>query len=187
MVKIYCKNTGTSKEFVEGAYLKDIASEFEFDKPYDILAALVNNVAQGLRFKVYHSLDVQFLDYRTYTGRNFYCRSLCFLLYKAVKDLFPDSKLTIRRPISKGYYCSVDKGDGTTIEAADVDAVRARMREIVDQDVPFRRHEARVEDAIKTFTAIGATDKVKLLETCGDVYITYYTLGGTADLSLIHI
>ena len=127
MVKIYCKNTGTSKEFVEGAYLKDIASEFEFDKPYDILAALVNNVAQGLRFKVYHSLDVQFLDYRTYTGRNFYCRSLCFLLYKAVKDLFPDSKLTIRRPISKGYYCSVDKGDGITIEAADVDAVRARM------------------------------------------------------------
>ncbi|MBR5176696.1 MAG: nucleoside kinase [Bacteroidales bacterium] len=181
MVKIYCKNTGTSKEFVEGAYLKDIASEFEFDKPYDILAALVNNVAQGLRFKVYHNLDVQFLDYRTYTGRNFYCRSLCFLLYKAVKDLFPDSKLTIRRPISKGYYCSVDKGDGTVIDAADVDAVRARMREIVDQDVPFRRHEARVEDAIKTFTAIGAMDKVKLLETCGDVYITYYTLGGTAD------
>lgn len=181
MVKIYCKNTGTSKEFVEGAYLKDIASEFEFDKPYDILAALVNNVAQGLRFKVYHSLDVQFLDYRTYTGRNFYCRSLCFLLYKAVKDLFPGSKLTIRRPISKGYYCSVDKGDGTTIEVADVDAVRARMREIVDQDVPFRRHEARVEDAIKTFTAIGAIDKVKLLETCGDVYVTYYTLGGTAD------
>ena len=57
MVKIYCKNTGTSKEFVEGAYLKDIASEFEFDKPYDILAALVNNVAQGLRFKVYPEDD----------------------------------------------------------------------------------------------------------------------------------
>ena len=181
MVRIFCKNTGTSKEFVEGAYLKDIAEEFEFDKPYDILAALVNNVAQGLRFKVYHSLDVQFLDYRTYTGRNFYCRSLCFLLYKAVRDLFPESRLTIRRPISKGYYCSVDKGDGTLLGEADVDAVRARMRRIVDQDVPFRRHEARVEDAIKAFTAIGASDKVKLLETCGDVYVTYYTLDGTAD------
>jgi uridine kinase len=181
MVRIYCKNTGTSKEFEEGTYLRDIAPEFEFEKPYPILAALVNNVAQGLRFKVYHSLDVEFLDYRTYTGRNFYCRSLCFLLYKGIRDLFPGSRLTIRRPISKGYFCNVKKGDGTPLSEADVDAVRARMHEIVDQDIPFRRHEARVEEAIKTFSALGASDKVKLLKTCGDVYITYYTLGGTAD------
>ncbi len=181
MVRIYCKNTGTSKEFAEGTYLRDIAPEFEFEKPYPILAALVNNVAQGLRFKVYHSLDVEFLDYRTYTGRNFYCRSLCFLLYKGIRDLFPGSRLTIRRPISKGYFCNVKKGDGSPLSEADVDAVRARMLEIVDQDIPFRRHEARVEDAIKTFSALGASDKVKLLKTCGDVYITYYTLGGTAD------
>ena len=181
MVKIYCKNTGTSKEFEEGTYLGDMVQAFEFDKPYDILAAKVNNVAQGLRFKVYHSLDVEFLDYRTYTGRNFYCRSLCFLLFKAVKDLFPESKLTIRRPISKGYYCAVDKGDSSPLTEADVDAVRERMAKIVEDDIPFRRHEARVEDAIKTFTALGAMDKVKLLETCGDVYVTYYTLDGTAD------
>ena len=181
MIEIFCKNTGTVKEFPEGTYLRDIAAGFEFDKPYDILAAKVNNVAQGLRFRVYHNLDVEFLDYRTYTGRNFYCRSLCFLLFKAVKDLFPESKLTIRRPISKGYYCAVDKGDSSPLTEADVDAVRERMAKIVEDDIPFRRHEARVEDAIKTFTALGAMDKVKLLETCGDVYITYYTLDGTAD------
>ncbi len=181
MIEIFCKNTGTVKEFPEGTYLRDIATGFEFDKPYDILAAKVNNVAQGLRFRVYHNLDVEFLDYRTYTGRNFYCRSLCFLLFKAVKDLFPESKLTIRRPISKGYYCAVDKGDSSPLTEADVDAVRERMAKIVEDDIPFRRHEARVEDAIKTFTALGAMDKVKLLETCGDVYITYYTLDGTAD------
>ncbi|MBQ6253802.1 MAG: nucleoside kinase [Bacteroidales bacterium] len=181
MVRIFCLNTGDSKEFTEGVTLGEIAAEFDFPKPYDILAAKVNNVAQGLKFKVYHSLDVEFLDYRDYTGRNFYCRSLCFLLYKGVKDLFPDSRLTIRRPISKGYYCVVDKGGGTPFTEADADSVRARMLEIVDQDMPFRRHEARVEDAVKTFSAIGAADKVKLLKTCGDVYVTYYTLGGVAD------
>ena len=181
MVRIFCLNSGSSKEFPEGLTLGEVAAGFDFDKPYDILAAKVNNVAQGLKFKVYHSLDVEFLDYRTYTGRNFYSRSLCFLLFKGVKDLFPDSRLTIRRPISKGYYCVVEKGDGSPLTEADVDAVRARMMEIVDQDTPFRRHEARVEDAIKTFSALGAVDKVKLLKTCGDVYVTYYTLGGTAD------
>ncbi|MBR4755341.1 MAG: nucleoside kinase, partial [Bacteroidales bacterium] len=181
MIRIYCKNTGTYKEFTEGTQLGEIAGEFEFDQPYDILAAKVNNVAQGLKFRAFHNLDVEFLDYRTYTGRNFYCRSLCFLLYKGVKDLFPECRLTIRRPISKGYYCLVDKGDGTPLTEADVDAVRARMQEAVDTDMPFWRHEVQVEEAIKKFGALGNTDKVKLLETCGDVYITYYTLGGVSD------
>ena len=181
MVRIRCKNTGTSKEFEEGPPLGEIAPAFEFDKPYDILAAKVNNVAQGLKFKVYHNLDVEFLDYRTYTGRGFYSRSLCFLLYKGVKDLFPQSSLTIRRPICKGYYCTVDKGDGTPLSEADVDAVRARMCEVVAQDLPFWRHEASVDEAVSLFTSLGNLDKVKLLETCGEVYITYYTLGGTAD------
>lgn len=181
MIKIFCKNTGTSKEFQEGISLGEIAKEFEFEKPYDILAAKVNNVAQGLKFKAYHSLDVEFLDYRTYIGRNLYCRSLCFLLYKGVRDLFPKSSLVIKRPISKGYYCVVDKGDGTVLSEADVDAIRARMLEIVDQDLVFRRHEVQVEEAIRKFGDLGNTDKVKLLETCGEVYISYYTLGGTAD------
>ena len=38
MVRIYCKNTGTYKEFLEGTPLLDIAPQFEFDKPYEILA-----------------------------------------------------------------------------------------------------------------------------------------------------
>ena len=181
MVKIFCKNTGTSKEFEEGTSLGVISREFDFDKPYDILAAKVNNVAHGLKFNAYHSLDVEFLDYRTYIGRNFYCRSLCFLLYKGVKDLFPGSALTIRRPISKGYFCAVDKGDGSGLTEADVDAIRARMMALVDQDLVFRRHEVRVDEAIKKFTESGDLDKVKLLETCGEVYVYYYTLGGTPD------
>lgn len=181
MIKIFCKNTGTFGEFNEGTALLEIAEAFEFDKPYPILAAKVNNVTEGLRFRVYHNLDVEFLDYRTYAGRNFYCRSLCFLLYEAVHNLFPESRLRIRRPISKGYYCSVDKGDGTPISEADADAIRARMRATVDADVPFRRHEAQVGAAIEEFRRRGNLDKVKLLETCGEVYITYYTLGNTYD------
>lgn len=181
MVRIYCKNTGTYKEFLEGTPLLDIAPAFEFDKPYDILAAKVNNVAEGLRFRVFHNRDVEFLDYRTYIGRNFYSRSLCFLLYKATRDLFPESRMTIRRPISKGYYCSVFKNDGTGLTEADVDAIGARMREIVEADIPFRRKEIQIEEAIRIFKESGDHDKVKLLETCGEVYITCYSLEDVTD------
>lgn len=181
MVRIYCKNTGTYKEFLEGTPLLDIAPQFEFDKPYEILAAKVNNVAEGLRFRVFHNRDVEFLDYRTYIGRNFYSRSLCFLLYKATRDLFPESRMTIRRPISKGYFCSVYKNDGSFLTEEDVEAIGARMRELVDENIPFKRKELQIEEAIKIFKESGDLDKVKLLETCGEVYITCYSLGDVTD------
>lgn len=181
MVRIYCKNTGTYKEFLEGTPLLDIAPQFEFDKPYEILAAKVNNVAEGLRFRVFHNRDVEFLDYRTYIGRNFYSRSLCFLLYKATRDLFPESRMTIRRPISKGYFCSVYKNDGSFLTEEDVEAIGSRMRELVNENIPFKRKELQIEEAIKIFKESGDLDKVKLLETCGEVYITCYSLGDVTD------
>ena len=181
MVRIYCKNTGTYKEFLEGTPLLDIAPQFEFDKPYEILAAKVNNVAEGLRFRVFHNRDVEFLDYRTYIGRNFYSRSLCFLLYKATRDLFPESRMTIRRPISKGYFCSVYKNDGSFLTEEDVEVIGARMRELVDENIPFKRKELQIEEAIRIFKESGDLDKVKLLETCGEVYITCYSLGDVTD------
>lgn len=181
MVRIYCKNTGTYKEFLEGTPLLDIAPAFEFDKPYDILAAKVNNVAEGLRFRVFHNRDVEFLDYRTYIGRNFYSRSLCFLLYKATRDLFPESRMTIRRPISKGYFCSVYKNDGSFLTEEDVEAIGSRMRELVNENIPFKRKELQIGEAIRIFKESGDLDKVKLLETCGEVYITCYSLGDVTD------
>lgn len=181
MVKIFCKNTGTYKEFQEGTMLLDMINEFDFEKPYEIIAARVNNVAQGLKFRAYHSRDIEFLDYRTYSGRNVYSRSLCFLLYKAALDIFPDCKVVMRRPISKGFFCSIDKCDGNPLSARDIDLIKARMREIVDEDIQFHRHEVQIAEAIDVFRKLGHFDKVKLLETCGEVYISYYTLGGTAD------
>lgn len=181
MLRIFCKNTGTYKEFQEGTTLLEMVDEFNFEKPYDIISAKVNNVSEGLKFRVFNNRDVEFLDYRSYSGRNVYCRSLCFLLYKAARDIFPECKLVIRRPISKGYYCMIEKRDGSPVEASDVEALRSRMKEIVEKDIQFRRHDVQIEEATGLFRNLGMHDKVKLLETCGEVYINYYTLDNTAD------
>lgn len=181
MIEVFCKNTGTKKSFKEGTTLLKMVREFEFDKPYDILAAKVNYVVEGLKYAVYNNKEVEFLDYRSYGGRNVYCRSLCFLTCKAAKDVFPNCKVVLRRPISKGYYCLVDKGDGTELTAADVKRISSRMKKLVSRNIAFYRHEVRVPEAIELFRRLGYEDKVKLLETSGDIYIGYYTLDGTAD------
>ncbi|MBR5104047.1 MAG: nucleoside kinase [Bacteroidales bacterium] len=183
MVNIFCVNTQTSRTFPEGTTLMDMLPAFapEFETPYPIIAAKVNNVCQGLKYRAFNSRQVEFIDYTSYAGRSVYCSSLCFLLCKAAKDLYPECKIVLRRPISKGYFCSIDKHDGTALTQQDVDAINARMSEIAEQDMPFKRHEVRTQEAIKLFDKMGYQDKVRLLQTAGDVYVNYYTLGDTPD------
>ncbi len=181
MVKIFCKNNNESKTFPEGLTLMEMLASFDFEQPYPILAAKVNNVCQGLKYRAFNSREVEFLDYTSYAGRSVYCNSLCFLLCKAVKDIFPQAKVVLRRPISKGYFCTIDKRDGTEVSVSELQMIKERMNELVSLDLPFRRHEVRAEEAIALFEELGYHDKVKLLRTAADVYVNYYTLDGTAD------
>ena len=183
MVKIFCINTQTTKTFQEGTALLDMLPEFmpSLGLKYPVIAAKVNNVCQGLKYRAFNSRQVEFLDYTSYAGRSVYCSSLCFLLCKAAKDVFPESSIILRRPISKGYFCAFEKADGSQLVQEGVDRIVARMQEIVAMDIPFRRHEVRTEEAIEMFAQMGYHDKVKLLRTAGDVYVNYYTLEDTPD------
>ena len=181
MVNIFCVNTKTSMTFPEGTTLMEMLPSFEFDRPYPILCAKVNNVSQGLKYRAFNSRKVEFLDYTSYIGRSVYCNSLCFLLCKAARDIFPECRVVLRRPISKGYFCTIDKNDGTEINETDLKLITDRMTALVEKDIPFRRHEVRMEEAVEVFSKLGHEDKIKLLNTTGDVYVNYYTLDGTPD------
>ena len=78
MLQLYCKNTQTTKEFQVGTTLLETLPEFQFDRPFPIVSAKVNNVSQGLKFRVHNSCDVEFLDVREHSAMLVYCRSLCF-------------------------------------------------------------------------------------------------------------
>ena len=181
MIKIFCVNTQTTEEFIEGTALIDMLPKFNIEGDSPILSAKVNNVSQGLKYCAYKNRTVEFLDYHSYLGRSVYSNSLCFLLYKSLKDLFPKCKLTIHRPISKGYYCTVNKGDGTVLTQEELNQVRVHMTELVEADQPFHRHEVRMEEAIGLFEKLGYDDKIKLIKTVNDLYVKYYTLGDTTD------
>lgn len=186
MVKVFCHNSGESLDVQEGTTLLEIIDRFNFERPYPILAAKVNNVVEGLKFRIFNSREVQFLDYTSYAGRSVYARSLCFVLSKACSDLFPGSRLVIRRPISKGYFCRLEKigggNDSPSVTVSDVEAIKKHMTEVIARGAEFHRHEVQSQDAIDLFSSLGYDDKVKLLQTCGKVYTSYYTLEDTPDI-----
>ena len=183
MLQIRCKNNNITKSFPEGTSLLDVYQEFADDLQMQnpVVAALVNNTTQGLKFRLYQNRDVEFLDAREGPGHRVYVRSLCFVLYKATQDLFTGSKLFIEHTISRGYYCNFKKRGNDALTEDDIQHIRERMQEIINLDMPFRRNEATTEEAVRIFAERGFSDKVKLLETSGQIYSDYYMLGDTAD------
>ena len=141
MLQVYCKNSRTYRKYPEGTSLAQMLPDFEFDRPYPIVSAKVNNVSQGLKFKVYQNKDIEFLDVREDSGRRVYFRSLCFLMHKAATDVFPDSQLYMEHPISGGYFCHLRKADGTDLTCEDLKLLEARMKELVAKDLPFHRYD----------------------------------------------
>ena len=183
MVQIRCKNNNLTKSFPEGSSLLDIYQEFaqEIDLPYPVVSAKVNNVSQGLKYRAFQNRDVEFLDAREGSGHRVYVRSLTFVLYKATQDVFPGSKLFIEHSLCRGYYSNFKKRNNEPLSDDDVSSIRQRMQEIINLDMPFHRIESTNEETIRVFTERGFTDKVKLLETSGQIYSDYYTLGDTVD------
>lgn len=178
-LKIYCKNNGTVQDVPAGSTLLEAYRQIGLELPYPVVSAKVNNCSEGLNFRLYNNKDVEYLDVRDSSGMRTYVRSLCFILYKAATELFPQSKLYVEHPVSKGYFCRLDLGRPLVLE--DVVAIKQRMQEIIDRDIPFRRTECHTSEAVRIFSERGMMDKVKLLETSGSLYTYYYMLEETAD------
>ncbi|MBQ4023557.1 MAG: nucleoside kinase [Prevotella sp.] len=183
MLQIRCKNNNITKSFPEGTSLLDVYQEFadELSMPYPVVSAKVNNTSQGLKFRLFQNRDVEFMDAREGSGHRCYVRSLCFVLYKATQDVFPGSKLFVEHSLCRGYYCNFKKRNNDVLTDDDVARLCRRIQEIIDLDMPFRRTESTTEEAIRVFTDRGFSDKVKLLETSGQIYSDYYMLGDTVD------
>ena len=171
MLQIYCKNKNLS--------LFEIYQGFDLNMPYGPVSARVNNKVEDLNFKVYYNKDVEFLDITSASGMRTYVRSLCFILTKAVSELYPNGNILLEHPVSKGYFCKlcIDR----TIGLDDVIRIKQRMQEIIKADLPFIRHEKHTDEIIRLFKERGMDDKVKLLETSGQLYSCYQQLGDTID------
>lgn len=179
VIQIRCKNNKKIKNIRIGSTLSEIFRELELGMDYGPVSAKVNNKVEGMHYRVYHNKDIEYLDLHSPSGSRTYTRTLFMVLCKAVHDLFPEGRVVIDIPVSNGYYC--DLRIGRPVSGTDVDALRSRMQQIIDARIPVRRHECTTEEAIRMFREAGADTKVKLLESVGRLYTTYYDIDGYAD------
>ena len=120
--------------------------------------------------------QVHLLRYGDSAGRDVYKRTSQFVLFLALRQLWPmaTSKMTCK--VGSGIFVKVSG-------APDFSAARLKERvaELVAEDIPLIRRRVALQDAIAHFEADGLDDKVRLLKWRTFDYFDEYAYGDFAD------
>lgn len=171
-VQIVCENTCGKLMVEQGTPLNDIIKMLPAPGDYPWLAAYVNNGIKELDYRIFEPVTVYFINITHFEGIRVYHRTLFMLLQKAVHDLFPDRHFRLLNSVSKGFYCEIEGLE--EVKQEDVDRIKARMRDLIAQDIPIVRDKVLFEEAREIYERLGFKDKVTLLDTRPRLYVTLY-------------
>ena len=145
-----------------------------------IVGAVVNGELRELTYPIEMDSRVRPVPMGSADGMRIYRRSLTFLLAAAFEELHPQVKLTVDHSVSSGgYYCEVSDHDPLT--KTELQKVEDRMREFVDEDLPFAKTVTSVDEAIEHFTKKAYKDKVRLLTHRKKPHLVLYQLKSHRD------
>ncbi len=179
-INITCENTQQDYEVELGTTLREVKKNVFPENHNHILGALVNNQLQDLQYVVMNPLRVNFIDVTTLDGYSIYSRSLIFVLYRAVNQLFPGKTFKAEYFISNGIFCRIENKE-IHITPAIVRQLKDKMQEIIHNDIPITREEIPTEEAVRIFRKKGLKDKAELMATRGKLYTSLYYLDDLPD------
>lgn len=179
-IDIYCVNTGTKKTYPLGITLMDIKDDFQVKLDNQILGALVNNKVKELSFVFVKTKKVEFIDYSHPDGTRIYVRSLFFILFAAVREVFPQIKLKMMHGISRGYYCELS-GLDRAITDSDIIAIKSEMQQLVQKNIPFEKIGMPTEEAVEICRNQNLLYKAKLFQQQGNLFSYLYFMGDQAN------
>ena len=172
---VICENAGRTIEVAMGTTLLEVERQLRLDGPHPFLAAYVNNRIKELNYRIYKPVTVRFIDITSFEGIRVYQRTISIILQKAVRELFPDRTLYIRHSLgASGFYCEIS-GFGP-IPAEHLDAIKARMRGIIDRNLPIQGVKMLTDTARKIYEGFGMADKIALLDSRPRLYSKIYTI-----------
>ena len=194
-IRIYCENTCDYVKVALGTTLSDLSRKLcpslttECGKYIPVLAALVDNKLKSLDYSIINPHNVRFIGYDHPDGRRTFIRSLCFVLQKVIREMYPEKILAIDYSLPSGLYCEIREielmEDGRPsvyfVTDEELQKIEDRMQDIVEADLPFTNKMLSLEECVTLFTRNGQTSKVNLLKTLGRFNYNVHFLDGQAD------
>ena len=120
--------------------------------------------------------QVRLLYYRDAAARECYIRTAQFVIFLALKQLWPEARAKMNCTLGSSVFIQVLNNAEFSASA-----LKEKVQQIVDQDIPLIRRRVSLREAIDNYTREGQTDKARLLSWREFDFFDVYVHDGFAD------
>lgn len=171
---------GSKKEYASPMSIIDIAKDLSDGLARVACVGEVDGEVCDLRTVVDKDAEVNILTFDSDAGKHAYRHTCSHVLAEAVKNLYPDAKMTIGPSIDNGFYYDFDM---PALTREDLDKIEAEMKKIIKRGDAITRFTLHRDEAIKLFQERNEPYKVELIEDLPeDEIISFYQQGDFIEL-----
>ena len=172
---------GAVKQFDTNVTGLAIADSISSGLRRNAVAIQVNGEQWDLSRELTENATVDIITRNTDEGLEVLRHDAAHVMAEAVKELYPETQVTIGPSIENGFYYDFAREEAFTPE--DLDKIEARMKDIVKRNETIQREVWDRNDAIDYFNGIGETYKAEIISDLPEnETITVYRQGDFLDL-----
>ncbi|GAB4302021.1 MAG: threonine--tRNA ligase [Desulfuromonadia bacterium] len=171
---------GSGRELPSGSTVADLASAIGKGLAKAAVAGVINGSPVDLYAVIGDGDRVSIITDVAPEGLEIIRHSTSHLMAQAVKQLFPDVRVTIGPAVENGFYYDFDSPRPFTPD--DLAAIQQRMEELAKADIPIRREVFSKKQAIELFRSMGETYKVEIISELDADMVSLYRQGDFVDL-----
>lgn len=177
MINVSYKNKNYEVE--EGTTALDFIKQ-NLEVPVEtIMACKISNQVKSLEATLKRNCVFDVIDYTVADGSRIYVRGLTFITLKAFAEVFPELKVMVNYSLGHSVYFEAEDGSEITDEM--ISKVEKRMREIVEENLPFEKRILSIEEARAFYSKDGRDDKLGLIDNRMKSHVSVYSCGETIN------
>ncbi len=172
---------GSERQFDDAVTGHDIAKSIGEGLLRAAVAVRVNGDLWDLTRDIENDASIEIVTRDSEDGLELLRHDAAHVMAEAVKELWPDTQVTIGPAIENGFYYDFAREEPFTED--DLEVIEARMKEIVDRDETIEREVWDRDEAVRFFRDQGEEYKARIIEDipAGEA-ITLYRQGEFIDL-----
>ena len=172
---------GSTRRFDNAVTGAEIAADISKSLTRDAVAIRVDGELWDLSRSIEDDAAIEIVTRDSEAGLELLRHDAAHVLAEAVKELWPETQVTIGPAIENGFYYDFARDEPFTEE--DLEVITKRMLEIVERDEEIKREVWARDDAIKLFRDMGEEFKARIIEDIpADETLTLYRQGDFIDL-----
>ncbi len=147
----------------------------------EVVALKVNGELYDLSREIESDTEIEVIQLSDEAGLDIIRHDAAHIMAQAVKELFPNTQITIGPTIQDGFY--YDFATSRAFTTDDLTAIEKKMKEIVKSNHRFVREVWTRKQAIDFFSDIGEKYKVDIISSIPEgKNLTVYRQGDFVDL-----